>query len=238
MYRIWCERELPARFARLLDGVAEIVPPGSAKSGSVISTLHGAHGVVAAARTQYDGTLMDRVPTLRVIARMGIGYDNVSLPDATARGVAVCNVPDGPTISTAEHAIMLLLATIKHLNRWQIAAREGGELDFFGTYDGEEVHGLVLGLIGLGRIGSRVAHVARALEMKVIAYDPFVPTAHADSLGVELASTLEDVLRAADVVSLHAPLSAETRHLPSFDEPRRFPGKLGAGRASGRSRAT
>jgi D-3-phosphoglycerate dehydrogenase len=213
VHRIWVERELPARFLPMLAGVAELVAPGTPASGGAVSTLHDVHGIVAAARTRYDGALMDRVPTLRVIARMGIGYDNVSLAEATRRGIAVCNVPDGPTISTAEHSVMLLLATVKRLNKWQSAVKADRQVDYFGAYDGEELYGLRLGLIGLGRIGLRVAAAALALGMMVTAHDPFVNADLAAQAGVELVPALEELLATADVVSLHLPLTSETHHL-------------------------
>jgi D-3-phosphoglycerate dehydrogenase len=213
MHRIWTERPMPGRFAPLVAGAAEVVGPGRPDDGGLLATLPGAHGIVAAARTRYDGALLDRVPTLRVIARMGIGVDNIAIPEATARGIAVCNAPEAPTISTAELAVTLLMAAVKHLRESQQLLAAGPGTDFFTRHDGNELNGRRLGLIGLGRIGSRVAAAAQALEMSVIAYDPAVPPARAAELGVELAGDVETVLRSADVVSLHCPLTVETRHL-------------------------
>ena len=152
-------------------------------------------------------------PSLRAVIRNGIGYDNVSLPDATARGVAVCNVPDGPTISTAEHAVALLLATVKHLKQGDREMRRGGVADFFLEFEGLELYGRRLGLIGMGRIGSRVARVAQALDMQVSVFDPYLSPERAVQAGVRLVPTLEALLAVADVVSIHAPNNAETHHL-------------------------
>jgi phosphoglycerate dehydrogenase-like enzyme len=137
--------------------------------------------------------------------------------EATRRAIAVCNVPDGPTISTSEHAVMLLLATVKRLNKWQNAVQDENRGDYFRAYDGEELYGLTLGLIGLGRIGARVAGVALALGMTVVAYDPFISADSAARAGVELAPALEELLASADVVSLHLPLTSETHHLINAD---------------------
>lgn len=213
MYRIWFERALPTAYAHLLNGVAEALGPASATADTPLVALQDAQAVIAAARIQYDGALMDQAPELRVIARMGIGVDNVDLAAATARKIAVCNVPDGPTTSTAEHTVMLILATVKQLPRMNQAWGSGRKIDFFNTYDGFEVYGLCLGLIGLGRIGAYVARVARALGMRVVGYDPFVSAENATELGVEVAPTLEAVLGVADIVSLHLPLTPATRHL-------------------------
>jgi D-3-phosphoglycerate dehydrogenase len=177
------------------------------------AALPGAHAIIASAQYLYDGAVMDRNPELRVISRTGIGVDMIVIPDATERGIVVCNAPDGPTISTAEHTFTLLLVVAKDLKRVETQLQGGEKINFFGTYSGIELNGLQLGLVGLGRIGSRVARMAQALEMHVVAYDPYVPATRATGLGVELVSTLEDVLRTSDIVSLHLPLTDETRHL-------------------------
>jgi D-3-phosphoglycerate dehydrogenase len=213
MYRIWCERELPSRSAHLLDGVAIAASRAGAAPDSGLSSVAGAQAVIASARVRYDGAFMDQFPTVRVIARTGIGLDNISLSDATARRVAVCYTPDAPTISTSEHAVALMLAAAKHLKRSDRELRRGGKSDFFSDYQGIELFGLQLGLVGLGRIGRRVAKIALALGMRVKAHDPAVLEEGARGLGVELAPKLEDVLRSADIVSLHLPLTDETRNI-------------------------
>ena len=213
MYRIWCERELPARAAHLLDGIAIAVSRNGANPETDLSSVAGAQAVIASSRIRYDGAFMDRFPTIRVVSRTGIGLDNVSIADATARGVAVCYAPDAPTISTAEHTVALLLAAAKHLKRCDSELRRGARTDYFTAYQGIELYGLKLGLVGLGRIGKRVAKVALALDMTVMAYDPVVTAEQARQLGVDLAPSLEDVLRSADIVSLHIPLTDETRNV-------------------------
>jgi D-3-phosphoglycerate dehydrogenase / 2-oxoglutarate reductase len=213
LFRIWFERPLPPTYAHMLDGIAIAVGPGSANADNPLSMLPGAEAIIASARIRYDGVLLDQAPTLRVISRTGIGIDNISLPDATVRGVVVCNTPDAPTISTAEHAIMLLLAVTKQLKGAERMLHDGIKHDFFGEHSGVELNGLQLGLIGLGRIGSRVAGVALALGMKVAVFDPFVAPERAQQLGVTMVPTLEALLGMADIVSLHAPLTDETRHL-------------------------
>jgi D-3-phosphoglycerate dehydrogenase len=213
MYRIWLERPLPPRHEHLIAGVATVAGVSTATPAAPFEALPGSHAVIAGGRLRYDAAMMDLVPTLRVICRSGIGYDNVAVAEATARGIAVCNAPEAPTISTAEHAIALLMAVARDFKRTEAAARRGSQVDYFGDYRGLELFGLRLGLVGLGRIGSRVARVARALEMAVAAFDPWVTPAHAAELGIELVPTLEELLASADVVSLHLPLTLETHHL-------------------------
>lgn len=178
-----------------------------------MASLPDADAVVAAARVQYDAKLFATTPRLRTVCRTGIGYDNINVADATKFGVAICNVPDGPSISTAEHALCLMLAVAKNLHRSSRALREGVQGDYFTMFTGVELNGLTLGLVGLGRIGSRVARGALGLGMNVRAYDPFLNRELARDIGVEAAESLDDLLSQADVVSLHVPMSPETRHL-------------------------
>jgi D-3-phosphoglycerate dehydrogenase len=213
MHKIWFERKLPREHAHLVEGLAR--PLGFALEGSSdpLAEISEADGIVASAKVVYDGALMDRAPALKVIARTGVGYDNISVPDATARGICVCYTPDAPTISTAEHTVALMLAASKQLKRYNRAMVAQPMADHISSYYGLELYGRRLGLVGLGRIGARVAKVALALGMSVTAYDPFVTSARAAELDVELASTLEALLGEADVVSLHIPASPETRHM-------------------------
>lgn len=213
MHRIWFERAVPDKFLPLLEGQALPVGPASATPADPLSALRGAQAAIIGAKFRFDAAMFDQFPELRAVVRTGIGYDNIAVPDATARGVAVINVPDGPTISTAEHAVALLLAAVKHLKASDRDLRRGGNPDAYQNFDGLELYQRRLGLVGLGRIGRRVARVAQALDMIVLAYDPFITPEQAEALGVELAPTLDALLAAADVISLHAPLTAETRHL-------------------------
>ncbi len=153
---------------------------------------------------------MERAPHLRVICRTGIGVDKVDIAAATARGIAVCNTPDGPTVSTAEHTVALLLAAAKHITRsaqWLRAA----ETEMYRRHEAIELAGTTLGLIGYGRISRRVAQAAHGLGMEVVAFDPYL--AETAFAGARRAATLVEVLGAADVVSVHVPLTTDTRHL-------------------------
>jgi D-3-phosphoglycerate dehydrogenase / 2-oxoglutarate reductase len=217
LFRIWFERPLPKAYQPLLEGFAVAIGPTSVEAENPFASLPGAHAIIAGSRIRYDGKLMDQAPTLRVISRTGIGIDNIVLADATARGIAICNTPDAPTVSTAEHAVTLLLAVTKHLRRSQMMLLDGKKHDFFSEQNGLELNGAQLGLVGMGRIGSRVAKAAQALGMKVAVYDPFLPPERADEMGVTLVSALESLLGMADVLSIHAPLTDETRKLINAD---------------------
>lgn len=211
-FLVWFERLPPPHYAQLLDGAAEIAGSPGTVPEDPFAAVADADAIIASSRLRYDAELMDRAPRLRVISRTGMGLDNISIADATARRIAVCNVPGGPTVSTAEHTLALILAVTKRLKQSQQALREGGQ-DYFNDYDGIELCGLALGLVGLGQIGSRVAAFGRALGMRVLAFDPYVDSRCAAEQGVELVHTLEALLAVCDVVSLHAPLTPETYQL-------------------------
>ena len=212
MYRIWSERVIPAEYAPLFEGLAELIGPAKVATADPDATLPEAHAVVAGGG-QYNGPFMDRAPGLLVVSRRGVGYDNVDVPAATARDIAVCITPDAPTISTAEHALALIMAVAKRLKSAARELHRESRGDLYQIHNGLELHQSRLGLVGFGRIGRHVARVALALGMRVAAFDPHVSPDIVSATGVEPVATLEELLRQADVVSLHLPLSPETRHL-------------------------
>ncbi len=181
----------------LFVGKAHIVGP----DGSVAS----ANGAVAGAAV-WDGDRMDGYDDLQVISRAGIGFDAVDLKAATERGIVVCNAPDAPTVSTAEHAVALMMTCAKTM-----AANQRRQRDGVGGYAAAntamELEGRTLGLIGYGRIARRVSAVATALGMNVVTADPYIDPTSAD---VNVVS-FDDLLAQADVVSLHAPATDATR---------------------------
>ncbi len=196
---LYVDRPLPAGFEELFVGRARIVGPDP-------RDLALADGVIAGSALWGQTELASVPASLQVISRTGIGYDTVDLAAATSAGVVVCNAPDAPTVSTAEHAIALVMVATKRLavNQKRLRLADG---DYFAANDGMELDGRTLGLVGYGRIARRVGVVGTALGMQVIAHDPYV-----DDADVELVG-FADLLARADVVSLHAPLTADTRHL-------------------------
>ena len=212
MFRIWFERDMPDHVAATIAGLATPIGPGTATPQDLLSSVGAADAIIASSLATYDGSGMDRAPHLRVISRTGIGVDKIDLGAATKRGIAVCNTPDAPTISTAEHTITLMLSVAKRVEGSQAALRSGGR-DLFGSHQGHEVAGKVLGLVGIGRIGTNVARMARALSMTVIAYDPFVDTTDVAQAGIQMVDSLDQLLAEADVISVHLILTNETEHL-------------------------
>ncbi len=147
---------------------------------------------------------------LKLIGRAGVGLDNVDVEAATRQGIIVMNAPGGNTISTAEHTISLLLALSRNIAQAEASLRNN--LWERKKYIGVEVFGKTLGIIGLGKIGTAVSKRAKGLGMKVIAYDPFLFSERMLELGIE-SKGLKEVLRQADYITLHTPLTAETRHM-------------------------
>ena len=213
MLRLWSDRTVPPEIRAEFEQRLHVNGSAEASPDDPLRDLPGAHAIVAGARRNYDGGFLDRYPDVKVICRTGIGIDNIVVQDATERGVAVCNTPEGPTVSTAETAITLILTAVKHIKQVSGEFAENPGKDYLSGYQGMEVFGRTLGLIGLGRIGGRVAELAAALGMRVIAYDPYIEAERALAMGIERADRIEDVLARSDVVSLHAPLTEETRRL-------------------------
>lgn len=197
---VYFDNVLPEPYSDLVTGRAVVVGPDAG--------LDLADAVVAGAHVSWDGDQIARAPRVRVISRLGIGYDNVDVAAASAAGVVVCNAPNAPTVSTAEHTLALLLAVTKQLPAEMTRARAG--LPASGIGRGLELDGAVLGLVGFGRIAVRVAVAARGLGMRVIAHDPFVAESAVPE--VELVE-LDAVFARGDVVSVHAPATDATRHL-------------------------
>ncbi len=206
MRYVWFERVVHPQLADLIDESFDVIGPSG--TGDSFAGISRARGVIASAE-HYTEAVFDRAPELEVIARTGIGVERIDLNAATDHGVAVCNAPDGPTVSTAEHAIALLLAVTKSLKRSASQLR-AGEDDLYARHEAIELAGTTLGLVGYGRISRRVARAADAMDMHVVAYDPFLVV---DAFDVQRADSLDELLKLSDSVSIHVPLTETTRHL-------------------------
>jgi D-3-phosphoglycerate dehydrogenase / 2-oxoglutarate reductase len=172
--------------------------------------IASAEGLVIRSGTKVTRELLERAPKLRVIGRAGIGVDNVDLGAATARGVVVLNTPEGNNVTTAEHAIALLVSLARHVPQ-ATASMKAGKWEK-NAFTGMELYNRVLGVIGLGNIGRVVAQRAQGLGMRVVAFDPHLPEEIAAKLDVELVE-LDALLGRADAISLHVPKTKETTGL-------------------------
>jgi D-3-phosphoglycerate dehydrogenase / 2-oxoglutarate reductase len=172
------------------------------------AAIDGFDGLAVRSATKVTAGLLERAPTLKVVGRAGIGVDNVDIAAASARGVVVMNTPFGNSITTAEHAIALMLALARQIPAADTSTRAGKWEK--ARFMGSEITGKTIGLIGCGNIGSVVASRALGLKMKVIAYDPFLSSERAMSLGVERIEEVDELLARADFVSLHVPKTDKT----------------------------
>jgi D-3-phosphoglycerate dehydrogenase len=168
-------------------------------------------GLIVRSQTKVTADVLDRAERLKVVGRAGIGLDNVDVEAATRRGVMVVNAPQSNIVSAAEHTMALLLAQARNVSQADAALKQGRWER--SQFQGVELYGKTLGLIGLGRVGTMVAQRALAFGMRVVAYDPYVPRERARDVGVELVPNLEAVLVQADFVTIHLPRSRETEGL-------------------------
>lgn len=223
------EEAKPDRYKILVTG--EILPEGLAllqaepdfdvdvKVGlpreELLRVLPPYHALITRSETSIDKELLDAGENLRVVARGGVGLDNVDIDYASLKGVAVMNTPGANTIAAVEHTIGLILSLCRKIPYAHNSLRAGEwkRKKFLGT----QLQGKTLGIIGLGRIGSRVATRMKAFEMRVIAYDPYVNVEKAEQLGVPLVE-FDQLLRQSDIVTIHAPLTDETFHMISHRE--------------------
>ncbi|HEV2686005.1 MAG TPA: hydroxyacid dehydrogenase, partial [Actinomycetota bacterium] len=166
--------------------------------------------LIVRSATKADAELLERGANLKVVGRAGIGVDNVDLETATRRGVLVVNAPQSNVLSAAEHTIALLLSQARNIPAAN-AALKAGRWDR-SKYEGVELHGKTLAILGLGRVGTLVAQRALAFGMRLIAWDPFVSKQRAAQMGVELTE-FDDVLREADFLTIHLPKNNETANL-------------------------
>src|SRR6188508_2422520 len=167
-------------------------------------------GLAIRSATKVSGKILEKAKNLKVIGRAGIGVDNVEIPAATARGVIVMNTPFGNSITTAEHAITLMLALARQIPQADVSTQAGKWEK--NRFMGVEITGKTLGVIGCGNIGSIVADRAHGLKMKVIAYDPYLSPERALDIGVEKVD-LNELLRRSDFITLHTPLTEKTKNI-------------------------
>ena len=176
----------------------------------LISIIGDYEALVVRSQTKVTAEVIKAGKKLQVVGRAGVGVDNIDVDEATKCGIIVVNAPTGNTISAAEHTIALMLALARHIPQANVSLKSGKwrRSDFMGT----EIRNKTLGLVGLGKVGAEVARRALGLEMKLIAYDPFISADQARNLQVELVP-LKQLLKEADFISLHTPLTPQTKGL-------------------------
>jgi D-3-phosphoglycerate dehydrogenase / 2-oxoglutarate reductase len=181
------------------------------KEKELVAIVAGYSALVVRSQSKVTADVIDAAKQLKVIGRAGVGVDNVDVDAATRRGVIVMNTPSGNTVSTAEHAFSLLVSIARSIPQAHASVKEG-KWDRK-SFEGVELQGKTIGIFGMGRIGTEIARRAIAFGMRPVAYDPYLSPSRARSLQVELFEDLSDVLAQSDFLTMHMPLTPETKHL-------------------------
>lgn len=199
----------------LLRQVGEVDVKTGMSPAELEEAVRPYHALVVRSESKVTAPVLAAATNLEVIGRAGVGVDNIDLEAATQHGVVVVNAPHGNTVAAAEHTIALLMTIARNIPQADASMREGkwSRKDYVGS----EVRGKTLGVIGLGPIGSEVARRGAALEMRVVAVDPFVPDERARAIGAEPVS-LETLLETADFITVHVPLTPATRNMISHEQ--------------------
>lgn len=202
---------------RILKGVKEfkVEVRTDLKPDELKEAIKDYHALVVRSATKVTREVINAAVKLKVIGRAGVGLDNVDLEAATNKGIIVMNTPAGNTISTCEHTMSMLLALSRNIPVADLSLKSGEWKR--SKFMGVELYGKTLGIVGLGRIGTEVSKRAISFGMKIIAYDPFLSREIAEQLGIELVE-LKELFKRSDYISVHAPLTDETRHIISDKE--------------------
>ena len=220
MSRIWFERDILPSFAASLPESAMILGSATATPDAPYSALSSAQAIMASVFT-YDRDVFAQAEDLLVISRTGIGVEKVDIAAATEMGIAVCNAPDGPTLSTAEFAISLMMSVAKNIKPIERELRhelsQGTKRHFYKDYRGIELWDKQLGLVGFGRVAQRVATIAQGIGMRVATYDPYVSAEKTIEMNVQKTESLETLLNTSDVISLHLPLTDDNRQFMNVE---------------------
>jgi D-3-phosphoglycerate dehydrogenase len=212
MPRVFVSDKLPSAGLDLLRQAGlEIDDRQKLKGAELQEAIRAADGVIVRSDTRITAAELENHGRLRVIVRAGVGVDNIDVAAATRKGIVVMNTPGGNTVSTAEHTITLLMSLARHAPAADASLHQGKweRSKFVGT----QLAGRTLGVVGLGRIGREVARRAAGLDMKILGFDPFLASAGAAQMGIETVSDLDQLLPRVDFLTVHTPLTEETRDL-------------------------
>ena len=188
-----------------------VVLPKRLSEPELLPVVADAVALLVRSETKVTRKVIESAPKLRVVGRAGVGVDNVDVEAATQHGVVVMNTPGGNTVTTAELSFAMLLALARKVPQ-AYSSMTAGKWDRK-LFQGMELLGKTLGILGMGRIGSEVAKRALVFGMRVIAYDPYLTAERARTLGVEFADSVDDVYRVSDFITVHMPVTPETKHM-------------------------
>lgn len=212
MYKVFLTEPIHPDGVKLLETVAEVVRGSDTNADTIVKEAQDCDAMLI--RSAYvTGEMMAALPKLKIVAKHGIGVDNIDVEAATQSGIMVVNAPEANINAVAEHAFALIMALSKNLLFLDRKLRTG-DFKSRNQYPCTEIKGKVIGLIGLGRISKLLAMKIKSLNVRVLAYDPFISDenrAFASSEGIDLTDTLDELLAISDVVSIHVPLTKDTK---------------------------
>ena len=198
-----------------LKEVAEVVVDTEITPEELSNTIHEYNGIIVRSRTKLTADIIKKADNLQIIARAGVGVDNIDLDAATEKGIMVVNSPESTSVTVAEHTMGLILSMARKISIADKSVKDGKweKKKFMGV----ELRNKTLGVIGMGRIGSQVVNRCKAFGMDAMAYDPYLPEEVAKQMGVELTD-LDTVLKNSDFITIHVPLTPETKHSISTEQ--------------------
>lgn len=218
MLKVWVGVNMPDEIFEMLEQHVEVIGPLSDPlPPDCTEGVEEADAAIICPTFPADMATFERLPRLQVVTRTGAGYDNVDVVAASACGICVLRTPDSNTESTAVYTIGMMINAVRRIKMGDMLLRQGRWLPM-PELNGFDLNGATLGIIGLGRIGGRVAEIANVLGMRVLAYDPYIDEGRAVSLRTRLVGQLSILLAEADVVTIHVPLTDETRGMIGASE--------------------
>ncbi len=194
----------------ILGAAAEVVDQTGVSAEDLLKIVGEYDALIVRGRTKVTAAVFDAAANLKVVGRAGVGVDNIDLAAAKAHNVTVVNSPLATTVAVAELTLSLMLSLVREIPRADASMKAGKWLKK--EFEGRELYGKTLGVLGFGRIGAAVAARAKAFEMKILAYDPLVPAAEIIKRGGEPAS-LDELLAKSDIITMHMPLTSDSRNL-------------------------
>ncbi len=203
MYKILIKEKISDVAISYLNERANVVLGYDFDREKFLEELKDAHALIVRSGTRVTEDILSTAKNLKVVGRAGTGVDNIDIEAATKRGIIVVNTPDSNTISAAEHTLALIFALLRNIPQAYLSMKEG-KWDRK-KFQGKELTGKTLGVIGLGRIGYEVSVRAKGLKMEVIAYDPYIPDKRFESAGIKRAKDLKELLSSSDIVTIHVP---------------------------------
>ena len=198
-----------------LREVAEVVVDTSITPEELANTIHEYDGIIVRSRTKLTADIIKKAENMKIIARAGVGVDNIDLDAATEKGIMVVNSPESTSVTVAEHTMGLILSMARKISIADKSVKDGKweKKNFMGV----ELRNKTLGVIGMGRLGSQVVNRCKAFGMDAMAYDPYLPEEVAKQMGVDLTD-LDTVLKNSDFITIHVPLTPETKHSISAEQ--------------------